>query len=221
VTGVSDGDSLRIVFADGVERRVRLIGVDAPELDLSDGEAFRGFLAKRFAFFHLFRRAVRLEYDEERVDAFGRVLAYARTGDGVLFNELIIREGYARALLRYPFRTDYRVLFERAEAEARKAGRGLWQTAQPEVIPASEAPAHVGRLIRVRFLCSDIAERRGFLVLGSGESVFEAVVPRDRRRAFPRLADCPGRTLVVSGFLETFGGRPQIMVSFPSQLERE
>lgn len=222
VSGVSDGDSLRVRFSDGVERRVRLIGVDSPELDAPrTRDAFRALLAKRFTFFHLFRRAIRLEFDSELIDAYGRVLAYVRTEDGELFNEILIREGYARAFLSYPFRPDYRVRFERAEAEAKRAGKGLWQNAEPELIPATEAGSHLGRLIRVRFVCSGIAERRGFLILDSAGLEFEALIPDDRRRAFPRLGACVGGTLVVTGFLEEFGGRPQIMVSFPSQLERE
>jgi micrococcal nuclease len=222
VSGVSDGDSLRVRFSDGVERRVRLIGVDSPELDAPRSrDAFRALLAKRFTFFHLFRRAIRLEYDSEPLDVYGRVLAYVRTEDGELFNVLLIREGYARAFLRYPFRPAYRDCFKRAEAEAKRAGKGLWQNAEPELIPATEVRSHLGRLIRVRFVCSGIAERRGFLILDSAGHEFETLIPEARRRAFPRLSACVGGTLVVTGFLEEFGGRPQIMVSFPSQLERE
>jgi micrococcal nuclease len=222
VVGVSDGDSLRVRFSDGVVRRVRLVGVDSPEIDApSEIEAWRALLAKRFAFFHLFRRTVRLEHDATPLDAFGRVLAYVRTGDGVLFNEFIIREGYARALLRYPFRADYRDRFAKAEEEARRAGRGIWLSGKPDIIPASEARSHLGRLVRVRFTCAGIVEKRGFVFLESAGGDFETLIPGERRRAFPGLDALAGRPLIVEGFLEEFGGRPQVMVTFPSQLCRE
>jgi micrococcal nuclease len=222
VVGVSDGDSLRVRFSDGVVRRVRLVGVDSPEIDApSEIEAWRALLAKRFAFFHLFRRTVRLEYDATPLDAFGRVLAYVRTGDGVLFNELIIREGYARALLRYPFRADYRDRFAQAEKEARRAGRGIWLDGKPDIITPSEARSHLGRLVRVRFTCAGMVEKRGFVFLESADGDFEALIPEERRPAFPGLDALAGLTLIVYGFLEEFGDRPQIMVSFSSQLCRE
>ena len=87
VTRVSDGDSLRIRFADGGERRLRLIGVNSPELDdPRESAAFWAFLAKRFVDFHLRGRSVRLEYDETPVDDYGRILAYVVTEDGALFS---------------------------------------------------------------------------------------------------------------------------------------
>jgi micrococcal nuclease len=219
VVGVSDGDSLRVRFSDGVERRVRLVGADSPEIEApSETEAWRAFLAKRFAFFHLYHQTVRLEYDATRLDAFGRVLAYVWTGDGTLFNELIIKEGYARAFLKYPFRADYRARFAGAEEKARREERGFWGRGLPSVIPASEARSNLGRLVRVRFACAGIVEKRGFVFLESAGGGFEALIPSDRRHAFPGLDALVGRTLVVSGFLEEFGGRPQIMVTFRRQL---
>jgi micrococcal nuclease len=222
VTRVSDGDSLRIRFADSGERRLRLIGFNSPELDdQRESAAFWAFLAKRFADFHLRGRGVRLEYDETPVDDYGRILAYIVTEDGALFNELIIREGFAYAFLKYPFREDYRARFSRAQADAKREGRGLWHSGEPETIAASAAGSNLGRFIRVRFECATVTRERGFVFLRAAGGDFEALVPLDRRSAFPRLEDLAGRTVVVTGFLEAFRGRPQIMLNFGRQLELE
>lgn len=219
ITRVSDGDSLWVRFADGGERRLRLIGVNSPELnDPREEEAFRGFLAKRFAEFHLRGRNVRLEYGATPVDDYGRILAYVWTEDGRLFNELIIREGFAYAFLRYPFRRDYQARFRQAEDDARREGLGLWHSGRPETIAAAAAVANLGRCVRVRFDCATVTRERGFIMLRSAAKDFEAIVPLDRRSAFPALEDYAGRTVAVTGFLEAFRGRPQILLQFPRQL---
>jgi micrococcal nuclease len=222
VTRVADGDTIRVRFADGGERRVRLIGVNSPEL--GDGRteaAFWAFLAARYTLFHLRGRTVRLEYDTTRLDDYGRTLAYVMTEDGELFNERLVRDGYARAFLKYPFREDYRSRLRQAQAEAKREGRGLWGSGEPETIAASSAGASLGRFAAVRFDCRAVTRERGFMFLRSAAGDFEALVPLDRLGDFPRLEDQAGRTVVVKGFIEAFRGRPQIILNFPGQLEFE
>ncbi len=221
VTRVVDGDTFRVRLADGGERRVRLIGVNSPELNAEkEDAAFWAFLARRFADFHLRGRQVRLDYDETPVDDYGRILAYVLTEDGVLFNELIIREGYAYALLRYPFRRDYRARFSRAQADAQRSGRGLWQTGDPETISAAAAGPNLGRYVRVRFQCATVSRERGFIFLRSARKDFEALIPLDHKNVFAGLEECAGRTVAVTGFLEAFRGRPQIMHQLPAPARR-
>jgi len=222
VTRVADGDTLRIRLADGGERRVRLIGINSPELNDERKEpAFWAFLAARYTLFHLRGRRVRLEYDDTRLDEYGRTLAYVLTEDGALFNERILRDGYARAFLKYPFREDYRARFRQAQADAKRSGRGLWHSGEPETIAASAAGANLGGFFCVRFDCASVTRERGFMFLRSAAKDFEALVPLDRLSAFARLEDCAGRSVAVTGFIEAFGGRPQILLNFLHQLRLE
>jgi micrococcal nuclease len=130
VAKVVDGDTIRVV--QGTRRlTVRLIGVDAPETNhpVKGAEPF-GREATDFARGMLADRTVTLEYEEgRRPDKFGRTLAYVRLDDGALFNEEIIRAGYARVFRRFPFR--YKEAFLVAEREARGEGRGMWAEAVP------------------------------------------------------------------------------------------
>jgi endonuclease YncB( thermonuclease family) len=54
VTAVYDGDTIKVKFKSGLEKVVRLIGIDSPETDAAREEIkFRAYMAKRFVFFYL------------------------------------------------------------------------------------------------------------------------------------------------------------------------
>jgi micrococcal nuclease len=121
---VVDGDTIH-VDAGGVDERVRLIGVDTPEVSTFGGhkECF-GPQASMYTTSRLSGRRVRLVFDVELRDRYGRLLAYVYLGPE-LFNLTLVREGFATA---DPVPPDTRMApaFERAAREARAAGRGLW-----------------------------------------------------------------------------------------------
>jgi hypothetical protein len=49
-------------------------------------------------------KRVRLEYDQQRQDKYGRTLAYVYLENGTFVNAEIIRQGYGFAYTRYPFK---------------------------------------------------------------------------------------------------------------------
>jgi micrococcal nuclease len=138
VVKVVDGDTVDVVLSQG-RRRVRLIGVDAPELHDGpklDREAAHsgrsraairalGRAATAFTQRRLAGKAVGLELDVARQDRYGRLLAYLWLADGTLFNAELVREGYAQ-LLTVPPNVRHANELRRLEREARAAGRGLW-----------------------------------------------------------------------------------------------
>ena len=67
---------------------------------------------------------VRLEYDQQQRDKYGRLLAYVYLMDGTFLNAEIIKQGYGNAFTRFPFK--YMEQFRQYEKEAREAKRGLW-----------------------------------------------------------------------------------------------
>lgn len=119
-----DGDTLEL---DGRER-VRLIGIDTPETHEASSERVRVFgeRAKAFVRELVVGNSVRLEYERGALsrDRYGRTLAYVFLADGRLLNLEILRAGYGFAYLRFPFARANE--FRDAEAEARRARRGLW-----------------------------------------------------------------------------------------------
>jgi micrococcal nuclease len=117
-----DGDTL--LLAD--HTRVRLLGVDTPETKRPDApvEPF-GPEASEFTRRHVEGRIVRLEFDKERYDKYGRVLAYVYLDDWFL-NEALLRAGLGRAITNHPYSESMKRLFKAAEGEARHARRGIW-----------------------------------------------------------------------------------------------
>jgi micrococcal nuclease len=136
VTFVVDGDTVRI-HGDAGDRTVRLIGVDTPEMHSKDDPhaAPQPFAREASAFTRtrLNGQQVRLEFESgDRLDRYGRTLAYVFLADGTFFNRELVRGGYARAYARFPFR--FREQFLADEVAARQAGRGLWAEANARVI---------------------------------------------------------------------------------------
>lgn len=124
---VVDGDT---VVLDGGER-VRLVGVDTPELH-RPGWPVQYFAreAKAFTKRLVQGRRVKLGFDRERADKYGRTLGYLWLEDGTFVNREIVARGYGFAYTRHPFR--WLDEFRAAERAARAAGAGLW--AHPDSI---------------------------------------------------------------------------------------
>jgi len=124
VTRVIDGDT---IVVEGVGT-VRLIGVDTPEtVDPRRPVGYFGREASDFTKQVATGKRVRLEFDQDRTDRYGRTLAYVYLQpENVLLNAEIIRQGYGFAYTRFPFRMMDQ--FRALEREARDAGRGLWAT---------------------------------------------------------------------------------------------
>ena len=82
--------------------------------------------AKKFVEGLVEKKEVRLEYDWQRKDKYGRTLAYVyRQEDGLFLNAEIIRQGYGFPIVYFPFKL--KGDFEKLRDEARSAHRGLWK----------------------------------------------------------------------------------------------
>jgi micrococcal nuclease len=219
ITAVYDGDTVKVRFENGQETRVRLIGIDAPEIEASrEEERFRAQMAKRFAFFYLYRKTVKLSYGWEMEDKYGRLLAYIWTEKQGLFNKFILSEGFAAVFLNFPF--EYREEFIEAEREARKLEKGLWKKGPYPSVSASDTRAYLGQLISVKYRCSRVQTKGKFVFLYSGEE-FSTLVPLENISLFPELKSFKGKVLSVTGFLEEYKGKPQVVAFFPMQIKIE
>jgi len=122
VAYVLDGDTIEIAGG----RKVRLIGIDAPELNNKENnpECFASqsaHMTKQL----LEGQTIELEKDKEDVDQYGRLLRYVYS-DGVFINEFLLRQGYGTKMAIKP-NTKYYLLFAEAEKEAKENKRGLWK----------------------------------------------------------------------------------------------
>jgi micrococcal nuclease len=125
VARVIDGDTIEVILQ-GVETDLRLIGFDTPEtVHPSEPVECFGRAASDYTRNALEGRTVTLEFDVEKTDRYERTLAYVWT-DGSLFNETILREGFA-AVSTYPPNVRYVERFLDAQRSARNDERGLWR----------------------------------------------------------------------------------------------
>jgi micrococcal nuclease len=122
VARVIDGDTL--ILTDG--KRVRLLGIDAPELEKEGRPAdFLAHKAKAALAQLTEDQKVRLEYDQLRYDHHGRVLAYPFLADGTNVSAEMVRQGLARVYL-IPPNLRYQETLIAAQREALEARRGIW-----------------------------------------------------------------------------------------------
>jgi micrococcal nuclease len=138
VTDVVDGDTIDVSAQVEGTNRIRLIGVDTPEV--FGGEEPCGPEASEFTTERLEGQEVTLGFDEDRVDQYDRALAYVWVPDldGELFNETLVRRGLARVLTVEP-NDKYEDRFLEAEGEAKDEGIGVWAT-DPCSTPEATAP---------------------------------------------------------------------------------
>ncbi len=124
---VVDGDTVDMVI-DGVEERVRLIGIDTPETK-KENTPIECFGPEATAFTQSLLpegTAVYLERDVEARDIYGRLLAYAYVAEtGTFVNLEIVREGYAQPLT-IPPNVAHSTEFVDAARSAERNNAGLW-----------------------------------------------------------------------------------------------
>ena len=122
VRAVFDGDTIDV----STYGRVRLLGIDAPEIGRGFDTAapFAREARDRLAALVL-HRWVRLERDEgPDIDAYNRRLAYVLREDGVFVNAELVRDGLARVTARMPLARLAEL--KCAEQEAQAFRRGMW-----------------------------------------------------------------------------------------------
>ena len=133
VDHIVDGDTIDVII-DGTEERVRLTGIDTPEVahaasgsrPATVGECFGDEATEFTARLLPVGTPVRLERDVVGRDDYGRVLAYVyRADDGIFVNYEIVRQGSAQPLT-IPPNVTFSGLMVEAAREAEAADAGLW-----------------------------------------------------------------------------------------------
>lgn len=138
VVKVVDGDTLHLGAPDlgGDSTKVRLLGIDAPEMG-TNRSARMHFAEEATAFARRLAlgKEVRVYLDERAGsrDRYQRLLAYIELPDGRFLNEELLSEGYVYADQR--FRHSYYQKYLQLEAAARSGKRGLWKNVTPEQMP--------------------------------------------------------------------------------------
>ena len=139
VTHIVDGDTIDVNINGAIER-VRLIGIDTPEVvDPRKPVQCFGIEASNKAKEVLTGQSVVLENDPSQgdKDKYSRLLRYIFLKDGTNFNKLMIEQGYAHEYT-YDLPYKYQQEFKQAQTYARENKLGLWQDniCQTQAAPA-------------------------------------------------------------------------------------
>ncbi len=110
--------------------KVRYIGIDTPEIHHPmKGIERYGKEASEANRKLVDGKTVRLEFDVQEQDRYGRLLAYVYLEDGTFVNAWLVENGYAM-VMTIPPNVKYQQLFLKLQREAREGMRGLWTYAQ-------------------------------------------------------------------------------------------
>ncbi|TXG76351.1 nuclease [Patescibacteria group bacterium] len=126
-----DGDTI-VVDMNGVEEKIRFIGVDTPETqDPRKAVQCFGKAASNYTQGRIGDQPIRLETDplSTNRDRYNRLLRYVYLPDGTLMNLDIIQQGYGFAYLSFPFTKSDE--FRAAQTTAREQTKGLWSSCKP------------------------------------------------------------------------------------------
>ncbi|APH38794.1 thermonuclease family protein [Methanohalophilus halophilus] len=218
VVRVIDGDT----FVMDSGEKVRLIGVDTPELDEPYYTEAKDYLSNRIE-----GKQVLLEGDSSNRDTYGRLLRYVWL-DGELVNRELVEEGLALSRAYEPD-TKYQHIFAEAQQNARDAKLGIWSYSKNNntaVISYLEAGNHIGEVKTVegRVVSTAKNEEDGIIYLNFHEpyeGYFTVIIWQDSWSNFPQSPDIyyEGKDVLVTGKVKDYKGTPEIEISGVSQIE--
>jgi micrococcal nuclease len=127
VTKVVDGDTFWGKGDDGNALKIRLIGIDAPEVKASRNKAV-GYYGRESAGYLqglIMGKRVQLVFDVGRTDQYRRTLAYVYLENGTFVNATLIKNGYA-SVVTYPPNVKHADYFIELQQKARSRKKGMW-----------------------------------------------------------------------------------------------
>lgn len=139
---VNDGDTVVLSTGDSL----RYLGIDAPEIGRKGARSDFMALESRKLNFHLVRSArLRLEFDQERRDRHGRLLAYVFLENAEMVNRLLVRKGLAFVLATKPNMKYFSLLLD-SQRQAMAEKIGIWSKR-----PEKMEPYYLGNRNSYRF----------------------------------------------------------------------
>jgi len=218
VSHVHDGDTLHLDSGE----KVRLIGIDTPEL-ARDGRPneplaiqARDRLRQLVAASH---NQVKLKFDTERRDRYGRLLAHLYSPDGNSFSAQLLKDGLA-TLLAIPPNLDDLACYARAEKQAQNEHGPIWQLARNQAVSSTELKRGsrgyrriYGKVIRIgegrRHLWLNLPGKVAFRIEKKELSLFNTLKPRELL----------GKTIIGRGWLYERKGELRMHLRTPYALE--
>lgn len=212
-----DGDTLLITG----QRRLRLIGIDAPELGRAGTASEPLAEQARDALASLLHKhqALALQRGSQAVDDYRRELAHAFLRDGTNVQAWLLRQGLA-VHSPIPPNLNYLDCYRKAERSAREQRIGLWALPQFEPRPSIGLAADANGYHRVRGTVSTVSHAAGGREVHlQGEMA--AFIDADHLQYFDRqwLESLEGQTIILSGRVFPHDTGLRVLLPHPTLVE--
>lgn len=198
VAHIYDADTLRL--DDG--RRVRVLGINAPETAgkkrVAEPLAQAGLNATQ-AFFRADKQ-VRLSYDQQRHDRYGRLLAHVYNTKGQSLAASLLREGLAFHIVVPPNASAAECL-QAQERLARRADKGVWQEHYWRARPAEALKLRDTGFLRIQGRIVKVTEGKDIWLELDGPVVLK--IAGQDKRLFPQKQwrNWRGKPVEVNGWV--------------------
>ncbi len=215
VKKVYDGDT--VLLTDGL--KVRLLSVNTPEVEGRNKlEEAGGEAAKRWVTEKLTGKKVRLEFDLERKDKYGRTLAYIFTEENEHINLTLVRLGLA-AMNIYPPNLRYLDDFILAQQQAEDSRQGLWRLPAYQVKPvALLTQKNYKGWQRLQGRVQSIKKSRKYVYLTFSGS-FSVRIAKTQLKFFSDISAYQGKILEVRGWVNKNKDRFSLLLRHPSAIK--
>jgi len=215
VKTVYDGDTVQL--DDG--RKIRFLGINTPEIKHREKFAEAGGeQAKTWLINKLKNAKVRLEFDVEKTDKYGRTLAYLVTEKKENINVSLVEEGLAVVSI-YPPNLLYVNELVAAGKKAEQDSLGVWAFPEYTPIPVNNLTeaGHAG-WTRLTGKVVDIRNTSKFVYLGFSDQ-FDVRIERKWLSLFPDVNGYLGKTIEVRGWLNNSKKHFSMLIRHPSAIK--
>ena len=221
VNTVYDGDTVQL--EDG--RKVRLIGIDTPEVFSKKRHIPReikasGQRARRALQQQLNKADMRvgLNYGQQQFDRYGRTLAHIFTPEGINLQAYLIRQGHAIAFTTPP-NDRLSDCYQQQEVLARQAGRGIWRLAQYQLLDISQLSSAKQGFQRIQGQVTQLKKAGKHITLVIGGVLNVRIYKKDWRNfSLSHLNTLQGKRIRVRGWLHKKKEYYQINIRHPDAL---
>jgi endonuclease YncB( thermonuclease family) len=215
VVHVYDGDTVKL--NDG--RRLRLIGINTPELGNTDPAKeplAREARARLQELIDRNNRTLLLQYDAEHRDHYGRLLAHAFTESGDNIASMLLSRGLATTLV-VPPNTWGMHCYQRLENDARIDRRGLWALPAYQSRPAGDLPPSTTGYRIVQGRVSDVRQSKHTVWIDLDGPLTLQIAGKDLAY-FDSIASLPGADVEVRGWIRQVDGGLRMSLQHPAAL---
>lgn len=177
VKSVTDGDTFKTTKGE----KIRLLGINTPETrkDTKPAQPF-GSQAKQALKKLIDGKQVRLSFDKEKKDRYGRTLAHIYTRDGLWVNAELVRLGLAHVYTFMP-NTKFAKRLTSIEQQAIRNNTGMWSHKRWRVIQADDLATNLlGQFRLVQGKVTKLDKRGWGFNLGK----LAVTIPKKYRQSF-------------------------------------